>query len=854
MTPAKSRHTPLMQQYLSLKAEHPDILMFFRMGDFYELFYDDARKAAQLLGISLTSRGKSAGEPIPMAGVPCHAVDGYLAKLVKLGEPVAICEQIGDPATSKGPVERRVTRIITPGTVTEEALLEERRDNLVAALFQQKERFGLAWMDLASGRFHVMELEGKEALAGELERLRPAELIVSEETPTPVYEQNSLRRLPPWHFEFDSATRMLCGQFGTRDLAGFGCDPFPLAVAAAGGLLHYVRNTQRNDLPHICSLRVEQREESLILDAVSRRNLELETSISGHPEQTLAGVFDRTATAMGSRQLRRWLNRPLRNQQTIGQRHRAVAELLAEHNFELLDSQLRGIGDVERILTRIALRSARPGDLIHLRTALGRLPELQRTLAGKNSPLLRELRHRISEFPEIHEQLQRAVVDAPPLLIRDGGVIAQGYDDELDQLRALQQNASQYLIELEQREREQTGIANLKISYNRIHGYYIEVSRAQSARIPDRYQRRQTLKGAERYITPELKDFEDKILSANERALAREKRLYEQLLDDIATRLNELQQCAAALAELDALNNLAERAATLDLAAPEFTTRPEIRITAGRHPVVEQLQDTPFVPNDLHMDQNRRMLLITGPNMGGKSTYMRQTALIVLLASMGSFVPAQRAVIGPIDRIFTRIGASDELASGRSTFMVEMTETANILHNATPNSLVLMDEIGRGTSTFDGLSLAWACARQLAKEIGAFTLFATHYFELTQLPQQVEGVANVHLDAIEHDEHIVFMHSVKEGSASQSYGLQVAALAGVPPQVIQQARDKLKQLERRGKTNPSANTAQPAENRLQPPRQSVVEQALSQLELDDLSPREALEKLYQLQALLKKHG
>ncbi len=842
-----------MQQYLSIKAEHPDILLFFRMGDFYELFYDDARKAARLLSISLTSRGKSAGEPIPMAGVPYHAVDGYLAKLVKLGESVAICEQIGDPATSKGPVERQVTRIITPGTITEESLLEERRDNLVASMFQQKERFGLAWMEISSGRFNVTELDGEEAIAGELERLRPAELVICDENPPGIIcENSSLQRLPPWHFELDSATRLLCGQFGTRDLTGFGCESFPLAVAAAGGLLHYVQNTQRSALPHINSLRVEQREESVILDAATRRNLELETSLSGHPEQTLAGILDRTATAMGSRQLRRWLNRPLRNQAIISQRHQAVAELLEDHYYESLHEQLHGIGDMERILTRIALRSARPGDLVHLRTTLGRLPQLQQTLASKNSPLLNELRDRISEFPKLHELLQRAVVEAPPQLIRDGGVIAQGYDNELDELRALQQNASQYLIELEQRERAQTGITNLKVNYNRVHGYYIEVSRAQTARIPDHYQRRQTLKGAERYITPELKSFEDKVLSANERALSREKRLYEKLLEEIAGRLNELQQCGTALAELDALNNLAERAAALDLVAPEFTTHPEIRITAGRHPVVEQLQETPFVPNDLQMDRNRRMLLITGPNMGGKSTYMRQTALIVLLACMGSFVPAQRAVIGPIDRIFTRIGASDELASGRSTFMVEMTETANILHNATSNSLVLMDEIGRGTSTFDGLSLAWASALHLAREIGAFTLFATHYFELTRLPEQVEGVANVHLDAMEHDEHIVFMHTVKEGPASQSYGLQVAALAGVPPQVIRQARSKLKELEQRGTTNDKGSTADTTQPDLfaNQPQQSAVEQALAETDLDDLSPRQAQEMLYQLRELL----
>ncbi len=844
-----------MQQYLSIKAEHPDILLFFRMGDFYELFYDDARKAARLLNISLTTRGKSAGEPIPMAGVPYHAVDSYLAKLVKLGESVAICEQIGDPATSKGPVERRVTRIVTPGTITEEALLEERRDNLIAALHAQGGRFGLAWMEVSSGRFLAMELDGEEALTSELERLRPAELIVDENGSLPfLSDRKGVQRLPPWHFEPETARRLLCKQFGTRDLAGFGCEPFPLAVSAAGALLHYVNNTQRSHLPHIGALHVERREESIILDAASRRNLELETSLSGHSEQTLAAILDHTATPMGGRLLRRWLNRPLRDQAAVERRHQAVATLLDDSGYEALHERLRGIGDVERILTRIALRSARPADLVQLRTALGRLPELRALLKQRKTPLLADLHRRIGEFPELLDLLERAVVESPPQLIRDGGVIAPGFDTELDELRALQQNAGDYLLQLERREREQTGIATLKVSYNRVHGYYIEVSRVHSDTIPDHYQRRQTLKGAERYITPELKAFEDKVLSANERALAREKRIYEQLLDRIAEKLTELQRCAAALAELDALNNLAERAASLDWVTPSFTDRPEIRIIGGRHPVVEQLQENPFVPNDLLLDHQRRMLLITGPNMGGKSTYMRQTALIVLLAYMGSFVPAREALIGPVDRIFTRIGASDELASGRSTFMVEMTETANILHNATRDSLVLMDEIGRGTSTFDGLSLAWASALHLVREIGAFTLFATHYFELTRLPEMVPGVANVHLDAKEVDEHIVFLHSVKEGPASQSYGLQVAALAGVPREVIQRARQKLGELERhRPSRQRGAGGTQPVLF-TPPPPPSPIEQAVADLDPDGLTPRQALEALYRLRELLEKRG
>jgi DNA mismatch repair protein MutS len=852
------QHTPMITQFLRIKAEHPDTLLFYRMGDFYELFFDDARKAAKLLDITLTARGKSNGEPIPMCGIPYHAADGYLAKLVRVGESVAICEQVGDPATSKGPVERKVMRIITPGTITDEALLEERRDNLVVAVHGMEDRYGISALDITSGRFTVLEVEGEEALTGELERLNPSELLLNEDAVFAGIENNrpGLRRQPPWHFELESATRLLTQQFATHDLTGFGCESMHLAIAAAGCLLQYVKDTQRTALPHIRGLRIERREDSIVLDAASRRNLELETNLGGGREHTLAWVMDHTATPMGSRLLRRWINRPLADHHALRQRHQAVAVLLETRSIEDLQHILRAIGDIERILARVAIRSARPRDFAQLRDTFERLPVLRKELrstltgifAGQDCQLLESLHGRIGEYPETHALLASAIIDVPPVLIRDGGVIAPGYDSELDELRTIKTNAGQFLLDLETRERERTGIATLKVAYNRVHGYYIEISKAQSDKAPDDYIRRQTLKGAERYIIPELKAFEDKALSANERALAREKALYDELFDKLADSLPALQDSATALAELDALANLAERADTLDLCQPELVDTPGLHIEAGRHPVVEQVMSDPFIPNDVSFDADRRMLIITGPNMGGKSTYMRQTALITLLAHVGSFVPARRAVLGPFDRIFTRIGASDDLAGGRSTFMVEMTETANILHNASERSLVLMDEVGRGTSTFDGLSLAWACAEELANTVRAFTLFATHYFELTTLPETLPQVANVHLNAVEHKDGIVFMHAVKEGPANQSYGLQVAALAGVPKAVIQRAKQRLLQLE-----NQSANAAQSPEveqySLFGPVEDHPVVKAIQEIDPDNLSPREALDTLYQLRKL-----
>ena len=870
-----SKHTPMMQQYLKIKGEHPNEMVFYRMGDFYELFYDDAKKAAELLDITLTARGHSGGNPIPMAGVPFHSAEGYIARMVRAGQSIAICEQIGDPATSKGPVERKVVRIVTPGTLSDEAFLEDRRDNLLAAIYHHKEQFGFASLDISSGRFAVSELESLEALQGELQRLRPAEILISEDFPyTEILEGfTGVRRQGPWLFESDTALRVITQQLQVRDLTGFGCEDLTLAVCAAGCLLQYAKETQRTALPHIRKLTRERREDAVILDAASRRNLEIDTNLMGGQQHTLAWVMDRTATAMGARELRRWLNRPLRDVERVRQRQQAVSALLDGFHYEPVHDLLKRVGDIERILARVALRSARPRDLARLRDAFHALPELQEALKPVNSHHVVKLATVIGEYPELANLLERAIIDNPPVVIRDGGVIAEGFDEELDELRNISENAGQYLLDVETRERERTGISTLKVGYNRVHGYYIEISRAQSDQAPVDYIRRQTLKNAERFITPELKEFEDKALSAKSRALAREKGLYDDVLETVAEQLAPLQDAAQALAELDVLSNFAERATSLRFTAPEFTDQPGFDVEEGRHPVVEQLLDEPFVPNNLLMDTRRRMLVITGPNMGGKSTYMRQAALIALLAYTGSFVPANRAVLGPVDRIFTRMGSSDDIAGGRSTFMVEMTETANILHNATEHSLVLMDEVGRGTSTFDGLSLAWATAEHLAKNIRCYTLFATHYFELTQLADDLEHAVNVHLTATEHDDSIVFLHNVHDGPASQSYGLQVAKLAGVPQDVIRNAKTQLAHLEGlEAGSNPSPAPASVNEPKPAAPsatktasvdavyqgdmfamaEPSVVEQALEKLDLDGITPRDALNQLYELKGLLAK--
>ena len=846
------QHTPMMQQFLRIKADHADTLLFYRMGDFYELFFDDAKKASQILDITLTSRGQSGGLPIPMAGIPYHAAEGYLAKLLRHGESIAICEQIGDPATSKGPVDRKVVRIVTPGTVTDEALLEDRKDNLLVAISLIDKKFGIASLDVTSGRFVLQEVYSEDQLLSELSRLKPAELLYSEDWSLPqnIQQRTGLCRRPPWHFDQDSARQRVLIQFNTLDLKGFGCDGLNAAIASAGALLQYVKDTQQAALPHIQGLSTENSSDSILLDAATRRNLELDYHPSGQIEYTLLGVLDKTATSMGSRCLRRWINRPLRDQRMLNSRYACVGQLLVNSQFKAIYALLRQVGDIERISSRIALRSARPRDLVVLRNSLAVLPELHQTILIDDSQQLALLSAQIAEQPEILSLLQRAIIDNPPVLMRDGGVIARGYHPELDELRDLSQNADQFLIDMENREKASTGISTLKVNYNRVHGYYIEISHLHADKIPAHYTRKQTLKGAERYITEELKIFEDKVLSAKEKSLTFEKALYDALLNDLALGLTPLQQCAAALAELDVLVNFAERADTLNLSQPKLTSKTGLSIEAGRHLVVEQVSGIPFVANDLLFSDKRRMLVITGPNMGGKSTYMRQAALLVLMAHIGCYVPAKSMSCGPIDKIFTRIGASDDLASGRSTFMVEMTETANILHNATAQSLILMDEIGRGTSTFDGLSLAWACADYLAKETKAFTLFATHYFELTSLADEQKTIHNVHLDAMEYGEKIVFLHTVKEGAANQSYGLQVASLAGVPKSVIENAKTKLRHLEDIAYSEKqSASGANQfdlfSDNSFHP---AVV--LLEDVKPDELSPKQALDLIYKLKGLL----
>jgi DNA mismatch repair protein MutS len=836
-------HTPMMQQYLRIKAQHADVLLFYRMGDFYELFYEDAERASRLLDITLTTRGASAGAPIKMAGVPYHAVDQYLAKLVRIGESVAICEQIGDPATSKGPVDRQVTRVITPGTLTDSALLEDKADNILLALSRTKGAIGLAWLNLASGDLRVTEI-APHLLENELRRIGPAEILMAEGTALTGF---AVTKLPEWHFEFDAGRKMLLKQLGAASLAGYGCEELEPAIGACGALLEYARKTQGQALAHIAAVIPERVSEFVRMDAATRRNLELTETLRGEPSPTLFSLLDECATGMGSRLLRHWLHHPLRERKTLAARHEAVAALVDAHAG--IHKLLRRFPDVERITGRIALRNARPRDLSSLRDSLGLLAELSRAVPG-NTPLLSTLATDLQTPTECVELLRRAVLKEPAAMVREGGVIADGYSKELDELRKLQTHSGEFLSELEQRERSRTGIHNLRVAYNSVHGFYIEITNAHSEKVPADYRRRQTLKNAERYITPELKEFEDKALSARDRALALEKSLYEELLGLLTAHLPALQRIARALAQLDLLACFSATASSRDYCRPEFSDEILIEIDAGRHPVVEAQID-PFIANGTRLSPVRQLLLITGPNMGGKSTYMRQTALIVLLAHVGSFAPAKSARIGPIDQIFTRVGAADDLAGGRSTFMVEMTESANILHNATEKSLVLMDEVGRGTSTFDGLALAWAIARQLIERNKSLTLFATHYFEMTRLALEYKEAVNVHLDAVEHKDTIVFMHAVEEGPASQSYGLQVAQLAGVPKGVIRNARRYLQMLEdssltRGGQSDLFAEGKSDSE----PPKEpDALREALEATHPDELTPREALELLYKLKRL-----
>jgi DNA mismatch repair protein MutS len=842
-----SPHTPMMQQYFALKAEYPDMLLFYRMGDFYEMFYGDAERASKLLDLTLTTRGASGGQPIRMAGVPFHSVEQYLARLVKAGESVAICEQVGDPATSKGPVERRVTRVVTPGTITDAALLAPSRESLLAAVHVEGDAAGLAWMSLASGSLAIAEF-ARGRLGAELDRLQPAELLLAHEVDPGWVGRAAMKRIDAWQFDLAGAERELAKQFGTADLSGYGCADLPRAVAAAGALVAYCRRTQQSALPHVTGMRVERESEFVAMDAATRRNLEITETIAGAEAPTLFALLDRSAMSMGSRRLRHWLHHPLRDTSVLERRLAAIEALShpsSRLRFPAIAAAFAHWSDVERIVARVALRTARPRDLAGLRDTLATLPDLSAALAASGQPGLEEAAAALAPIDTIHARLAATLKDEPAAVLREGGVIRDGHDPELDELRAIQNDCSAFLQDMEVRERERTGITNLRVEFNRVHGFFIEVTQGQLAKVPVEYKRRQTMKNAERFITPELKAFEDKALAAGERALAREKALYESLLDDLDSHLARLQGIAHAAAELDALCALAASAEALSLSRPRFTAEDCIDILEGRHLVVEsQVED--FIPNDTSLNRSRQVLLITGPNMGGKSTYMRQVAQIALLAYCGAFVPAKSAILGPIDRIFTRIGAADDLAGGRSTFMVEMTEAAAILNNATPRSLVLVDEIGRGTSTFDGLALAYAIARHIAENVRCHTLFATHYFELTELAGTIPNVANVHLDAVEHKDRIVFLHRLEGGPADRSYGIHVAHLAGIPKEVVRAARRHLAELEKQlrpagAQDDLFAAPVVVSEERLRG--------ELAALDPDKLSPREAMEALYRLKAI-----
>lgn len=867
-----SSHTPMMQQYLRVKMEHPHSLMFYRMGDFYELFFDDAHKAAKLLGITLTHRGKTSGKPIPMAGVPYHAAEGYLARLVKKGETVVICEQIGE-VTGKGPVERGVVRIITPGTLTDDALLNTHQSSNLVALCLQQNQIGIALLDLSAGIFKVQQMDYRpEQLAIELSRLMPSEIVVDEDIVDPNIIEQVKKQLdcpvtkrPNVDFNLNNAQKTLCDQFSVSTLSGFGIDHLPLAKAAAAALIHYAKETQKTALPHIRSIQLEQSSDYIALDPVTRRNLELVEPLFEHGTSLFQLIND-CQTAMGGRLLSRTLMQPLRDTALLDARLDAIQSLLQGYHESPVRLVLKEISDIERVLSRVALGSARPRDLVQLRQACAQIPYLRHALqpivSAQQSQLIQNLNEELGDFHGLHQRLMQAIVENPPVLLRDGNVIAEGFDNELDELRKIRDHAGQFLIDLEIKEREQSGIPTLKIGYNRVSGYYIELTRAQAEQAPEHYIRRQTLKNAERYITPELKSFEDKVLSSESRALAREKMLFEMLLDELRQDIAQLQMMSSAIAQIDLLANFAHQARLRNWARPEYSPEIGIKITAGRHPVVEALSKTAFTPNDTMLDYNHRLVIITGPNMGGKSTYMRQTALIALLGYCGSYVPAQAAVLGPIDRVFTRIGSADDLSTGKSTFMVEMTETSQILHHATSQSLVLMDEVGRGTSTYDGLSLAWACVLDLSKRIKCLCLFATHYFELTELSKE-SGVDNYHVTAKEMNGNLILLHKVQHGPASQSHGLQVAKLAGIPANVIKEAQNRLRILEKQQLKNvnlavqddlfaPATSLAEAEiiERVIEVEKPSPALDLLRSLDVDNLTPRQALDQLYALKEQL----
>ena len=867
-----SSHTPMMQQYLRVKMEHPHSLMFYRMGDFYELFFDDAHKAAKLLGITLTHRGKTSGKPIPMAGVPYHAAEGYLARLVKKGETVVICEQIGE-VTGKGPVERGVVRIITPGTLTDDALLNSHQSSNLVSLCLQQNQIGIALLDLSAGIFKVQQMDYlPEQLAIELSRLMPSEIVVDEDIVDPNIIEQVKKQLdcpvtkrPNVDFNLNNAQKTLCDQFAVSSLSGFGIDHLPLAKAAAAALIHYAKETQKTALPHIRSIQLEQSSDFIALDPVTRRNLELVEPLFEHGTSLFQLIND-CQTAMGSRLLSRTLMQPLRDTALLDARLDAIQALIQGYHESPVRLVLKEISDIERVLSRVALGSARPRDLVQLRQACAQIPYLRHALqpivSAQQSALIQNLNEELGDFHGLHQRLMQAIVENPPVLLRDGNVIAEGFDSELDELRKIRDHAGQFLIDLEVKERQESGIPTLKIGYNRVSGYYIELTRAQAEQAPEHYIRRQTLKNAERYITPELKSFEDKVLSSESRALAREKMLFEMLLDELRQDIAQLQMMSSAIAQIDLLANFAYQARLRNWARPEYSPEIGIKITAGRHPVVEALSKTVFTPNDTLLDYNHRLAIITGPNMGGKSTYMRQTALIALLGYCGSYVPAKTAVLGPIDRVFTRIGSADDLSTGKSTFMVEMTETSQILHHATSQSLVLMDEVGRGTSTYDGLSLAWACVLDLSKRIKCLCLFATHYFELTELSKE-SGVDNYHVTAKEMNGNLILLHKVQQGPASQSHGLQVAKLAGIPANVIKEAQNRLRILEKQQHKNvnlavqddlfaPATNSSEPEviERVIEVEKPSAALELLRSIDVDNLTPRQALEQLYALKEQL----
>lgn len=842
-------HTPMMQQYLALKAQHADALLLYRMGDFYEVFFDDAERAARLLNITLTQRGMSAGQPIKMAGIPFHALDSYLAKLLASGLKVAICEQVGE-ASGRGPMQREITRVLSPGTLTDTGLLDGRSDAPLACVHVQRGKAGIAWLVLASGRFMLREVNVSD-IAATLERIAAAEVLCSREATSfiPSTLNIATQVLEHWNFNEAAAQRSLCEHFAVPNLSAFDVESAPRALVAAAALLTYARSTQRSELSHVRNLIYDHDDHYIALDSASRRNLEICETLRGEREPTLLSLLDRCACLMGSRLLRRWLEQPNRVAAVAASRQASIGEILESGLQPQLHTAIAQISDIERIAARIALKTVRPRELAALRESLTALPAIAALARACTTPLLSRIGAALDAQPELLDLLRTQLHAEPAALVRDGGVIATGYDEELDALRALANDCSSFLLDLEQRERERTGIANLKVEYNRVHGFYIEVSKAAAHAVPDDYRRRQTLKHAERFITPELKTFEDQALSAQSRALARELQLYDDLINSLQPFVVSLQALAAALGELDVLQALAERAAMLNWRAPQFSAHGGIEIRGGRHPIVEAQVES-FIANDCVLDDAHRLMILTGPNMGGKSTFMRQVAVITLLAYCGSYVPATRCVLPPIDRVFTRIGAADDLAGGRSTFMVEMAEAAQIAHHATAQSLVLLDEIGRGTSTFDGLAIAHALARALLEKNRCYTLFATHYFELTRLAEEHSGAINMHLDAVEHRDALIFLHALEAGPANQSFGIKVAALAGMPKPIIEAAKKKLAELEQPPAVTPQMDLFAAPASRADVELEKLRKE-LEALDPDSLTPRDALAALYQLKNLLK---